>query len=229
MIFSKRSICIRLFDERRVRDFAGLRRRAFLTRLPAETRMILSRHYTKNIVCLESLWDAELENRLSELPVLELTARTMGVKFIYLTCNTKRELRHNLRLVGSSKRKAYGILMLAFHGEPGSIELAGDSNLNLEGLITMMGRRFAGWVVHFASCGTVNVEKQRLQRFVEATGVAMVMGYTKEVDWTEGTVMDLLLLRWLQNYKNLHSLLKHLKKHYPDLIKITGFKVYPPT
>lgn len=187
--------------------------------------MALVRHYIKNIVCLESLWDAELENRLSVLPILELTSRTMGVKFIYLTCNTKSELRHNLRLVG--KRKSYGILMLAFHGEPGSIELAGDSDVSIETLITMMGRKFSGWVVHFASCGTVQIDDKRLARFIEATGVALVMGYTKEVDWTEGVVMDLLLLRWLQSYRNLQSLVKHLHKNYRDLIKITGFQAYP--
>jgi hypothetical protein len=189
-------------------------------------RMTRVRQYAKNIVCLESLWDSELENRLSVLPILELTARTMEVKYIFLTCNTKAELRHNLRLVG--KKKSYGILMLAFHGEPGIIELAGEkSHVSLESLITMMGRRFAGWVVHFGSCGTVQIDEDRLERFIAATGVAMVMGYTKQVDWTEGVAMDLVLLRWLQGYKNLSAFQKHMKKRYAALIKFTGFHTYP--
>lgn len=182
--------------------------------------------YLKHIVCLESLWDGDLENRLSMLPILELTARTTNAKFVCLTCNTKPELKHNLSLFG--KMKGYGILMLAFHGDNGKIELPGHILVSLESLSDMMKRQFTGWIVHFATCETVNVEDARLARFVEETGVTVVTGYTREVDWIEGSIMDLLLLRWLQYYRNLGALLKHLNKHYPDLIKLTGLKIYPP-
>lgn len=180
--------------------------------------------YLKNIACLEALWDEDLENRLSVLPVLELTARITNAKFVYLTCNTKAELRHNLGLL--RRRKSYGILVLAFHGDTGRIELA-DKFVSLESLATMMGERFAGWVVHLASCSTVMIDEERLARFVAETKVAMVLGYTKMVDWTEGAVMDLLLLRWLQYYRDLGALWKHLHKHYPDLLALTGLKAFP--
>lgn len=183
------------------------------------------RQYTKNIACLESLWDAKLENRLSMLPLLELTSKINDVRYSFLTCNTKSELRHNLSLLG--KKKSYGILLMAFHGEPGSIELAGADKIKLDALARYMGRRFEGWVVHFASCGTIKADDETLEKFVTSTGVAMVMGYSKSVDWTEGAVMDLLVLRWLQFYKDLGALLKHLVKNYPDLVAITGFRAYP--
>jgi hypothetical protein len=182
------------------------------------------RHYLKNIACLESIWDSDLENRMNVLPVLELTARATGAKFIYLTCNTRPELRHNLELL--RKKKFYGILLLSFHGEPGVIELAG-TRVKLESLAWLMGKHFAGWVVHFASCSTVKIDEERMARFVELTGVAMVLGYTKAVDWTEGTVMDLLLLSRLQYYRNVRSLWKHLARKYPDLLEITGLQVFP--
>jgi hypothetical protein len=184
------------------------------------------RLYLKNIVCLESLWDGDLENRLSMLPILELTARTTNAKFVCLTCNTKAELKHNLGLFG--KMKGYGILMLAFHGDKGKIELPGHILVSLESLSDMMKRQFAGWIVHFATCDTISVEDARMARFVEETGVSVVTGYTKEVDWIEGSIMDLLLMRWLQYYRNLGALLKHLHKSYPDLMKLTGLKIYPP-
>jgi hypothetical protein len=183
-----------------------------------------ARQYLKNIVCLESLWDEDLENRLSVLPILELTARTTNAKFVYLTCNTRAELRHNLGLF--KRGSAYNILVLAFHGDPGEIELPGNVLVSIENLAEMMRRRFAGWIVHFASCGTVKVDEERMAAFVAATGVAMVTGYVNLVDWTEGTVMDLLLLRWLQYYRNLGAFLKHLHKSYPDLVALTGLKVY---
>jgi hypothetical protein len=182
--------------------------------------------YLKNIVCLESLWDGDLENRLSMQPVMELVARTTNAKFICLTCNTKAELKHNLSLYG--KMKAYGILVLAFHGDVGKIELPGHILVSLESLSDMMKRQFAGWIVHFATCDTVKVEDARMARFVEETGVTVVTGYTREVDWIEGSIMDLLLLRWIQYYRNVGALLRHLHKHYPDLIKLTGLKVFPP-
>lgn len=182
------------------------------------------RHYLKNIACLESIWDEDLENRMSVRPVLELTSYATGAKFIYLTCNTKPELRHNLELL--RKRKGYGVLLLSFHGEPGKIELAGTL-VNLESLAWMMGRHFAGWVVHFASCSTVKIDEERMAKFVALTGVAMVLGYTQAVDWTDGTVMDLLLLSRLQYYRNVRSLWKHLEKRYPDLVRMTGLEVFP--
>ena len=74
---------------------------------------------------------------------------------------------------------------------------------------------------------TVMIDEDQLTQFVEATGVAMVMGYTKLVDWTEGAVMDLLLLRWLQYYRDLGALWKHLLKNYPDLMELTGLQAFP--
>jgi len=181
------------------------------------------RHYLKNIACLESIWDEDLEDRVSVRPVLQLISRATGARFIYLTCNTKPELRHNLNLL--HKRKSYGILLLSFHGDPGIIELA-DTHVKLESLAWMMGKHFAGWVVHFASCSTVKIDEDRMAKFVELTGVAMVLGYTEAVDWTEGTVMDLLLLSRLQYYRNVRSLWKHLWKKYPDLVRMTGLRVF---
>ncbi len=183
--------------------------------------------YLKNIACLESLWDENLEQRLSVLPILELTSRATSARFVYLTCNTRAELKHNLRLL--CRKKSYGILVLAFHGDPGKIELGGDVFVSLESLATMMGTLFAGWVIHFASCSTVDVEAARLARFVSETKVAMITGFTKEVDWTEGAVMDLLLLRWLQYYRDMNALWKHLQKNYSGLIETTGMKAFPVT
>jgi hypothetical protein len=183
------------------------------------------RKYSKNVACLESLWDRDLENRLSILPVLDIISKVTRNRCMYLTCNTKAELRHNLDLFGN--KKSYSVLMMAFHGVAGEIELAHDTFVPLEDLATMMRKRFAGWVVHFASCGTVKASDERLAAFVEKTGVAMVMGYTRKVDWTESVVMDMLVLRWLQYYIDLKAMVRHLQKNYPDLIAITGFQAYP--
>jgi len=52
---------------------------------------------------------------------------------------------------------------------------------------------------------------------MNATGVSMVLGYKKDVDWIESTVTDLLFLDWLQSYKNMKSLWKRFRERYREL------------
>jgi hypothetical protein len=113
-------------------------------------------NYKKNIACLESLWDPNIENRLTVVPILELSSKISDLKFIHLTCNTVEELKYNLNIL--KRRKGYGILYLAFHGCPGEIIL-GKSSIDIENLAAFMGRGFMNWVVHFGSCETIDIEK----------------------------------------------------------------------
>jgi hypothetical protein len=47
-----------------------------------------ARDHRKNIACLESLWNSDIENRLSVVPVLELVSRVNGIRYTYLACGT---------------------------------------------------------------------------------------------------------------------------------------------
>lgn len=55
--------------------------------------------YKKNIFCLESLWNENTEQKLSVLPILELTAKMNEIKFIHLSCNTLAEFKYNIKLI----------------------------------------------------------------------------------------------------------------------------------
>lgn len=81
-------------------------------------------------------------------------------------------------------------------------------------------------VVHFGSCETIDIEKYRISNFIAVTEVSMVVGYKRDVDWIDSAAMDLLLLDWLQEYKNMHQLWKRIKMNYKDLITITGLKAF---
>lgn len=179
--------------------------------------------YPKNIACLESLWDKDIENRLSVSPILEIVSKMDGVKYTYLTCSTAEELKYNMVLL--KRKKGYGILYLAFHGRPGDIILA-NSPINIETLAIFMGKGFKGWIVHFGTCGTTNVKKDRIINFIKATDVSMVLGYRKGVDWIDSAALDLLILDWLQEYKNIASFWKTFKKVNKGLISITGLKAF---
>jgi hypothetical protein len=180
--------------------------------------------YLKDIACLESLWDTNVENKLTVAPLLELIASINYIRFTHLTCNTLDELEFNLRSLPS--RRTYKILYLAFHGNPGEIQLGDDTVIPLEKLATMMGRKFAGWIIHFGTCGTLQAPRPRLRTFFRETRVAMLLGYRKDVDWIESAAMDLILLDWLQSYKSLPSMWKRVRGSYRDLIAATGLTVF---
>ena len=188
--------------------------------------MGLAKQYKKNIICLESLWDQDLEShrRLSMGPILDLVSKLNDVKVIYMSCNTKEELRYNLLKI--KRRSGYGILYFAFHGSPGEVQLD-EGPLDLETMATFMGRGFVNWVVHFGTCSTIDTERGRIESFLEATRISMLAGYKKDVVWTDSAALDLLFLTWLQRYKNMRALWKKFKRTYSGLISSTGFNVIP--
>jgi hypothetical protein len=185
--------------------------------------MTRSTSYSKRIACLESLWHTDLEDHWSVRPILEVVATIQDVKLAHLSCNTEPEFAYNLKML--AKRRADGILYLAFHGGPGELYLADDTAISLEALSEYMGTRFTDWTIHFGCCSTVRVEPERVQAFIEATRVKMVIGYTKDVDWIESSAMDLLIFQALQQYVDLHACWRALQKRYPDLIARTGLAV----
>lgn len=181
--------------------------------------------YKKNIACLESLWDENLENRLTVRPILQIAATLNDVQVIYLTCNTVEEFKHNL--VKLKRRRGYGVLYLSLHGSPGEVHVD-DAVLDLESLAALMGKGFQNWILHFGSCGTVDVPRGRLQRFIAATGVALVVGYRGDVVWVDSAALDLLLLDWAQAYKDMRSLWNKVRTSYRDLVRLTGMQAFHP-
>ena len=185
--------------------------------------MALTKNYHKNIACLESFWNEDIENRLSVAPILELLSKRNGIKFTLLTCNTKEELEYNLNLL--KRRKGYEILYLAFHGKPGRIFLDGTS-VDIETLAKFMRKGFNNWVIYFGCCSTLNVKKERISNFMKDTGGTLVIGYDKYIDWLISTALDLLLLDSLQFYKNMRSFWSFLERTYQGIAEITGLKAF---
>ena len=179
--------------------------------------------YRKKIACLESLWDSDVEKRLSVIPIVKLASKLHDLKFTHLTCNTQEELKHNLKKL--KRKPGYGILYLSFHGHPGEIVVDGFK-MKIESLASFMGTGFTNWVVHFGTCETIDTEKDRIYDFIEATGVSMVLGYKIDVCWVDATALDFLLLERLQWYKDMRKMWKRFKKNYKDLISITGLRAF---
>ena len=185
--------------------------------------MVKSKTYKKNIVCLEALWDQDVENRLTVLPILELTAKASRVKTIFMTCNTLAELEHNLKI--ARRMRGYGILYFAFHGSPGKIHLDG-STVELELLSFFMEKHFKNWIVHFDSCAALRVKKSRIRRFLDETGILMLTGYKRRVDWMESAALGLLFLDWIQRYKNMRIFWERFRNTYTTLTRSTGIRAF---
>jgi hypothetical protein len=179
--------------------------------------------HKKKIACIETLWDGNIESRLSVVPLLELSQRVNDVKWAYLTCNTEEELKYNLAKL--KHRRGYGILYLSCHGKPGQLILD-QAPVEIETLAGIMGEGFTNWVVHFGSCATLNIAQARISRFIATTGVAMVIGYRKDIDWIDSAAVDLLLFDRLQEYRSMHRFWEHFKERYHDLIVLTGLRAY---
>jgi hypothetical protein len=176
----------------------------------------------RNIACVESMWNGHIENKLNVLPTLELISKTMESKFSHLTCNTREELQYNLNLLC---KRNYGVLYFAFHGSPGRIHLHRD-RVKLPELAGMMNHRFTNWIIHFGTCSTLR-KPTAVRDFVEQTQVAMVTGFTRDVDWIESSSFELLLFKAFHTFKSPRVVIRHLQQKYPDLVESTGFKFFP--
>lgn len=184
----------------------------------------LLKSHKKNIFCLESLWNENVERKLSVLPLLEVTEKVKNVKFIHLTCNTVSEFKFNIKFL--KRKKSYQILYLAFHGIAEGIQFADGTCLTLDELATIMNDDFKDLIVHFGTCSTLKAKDESLANFVNTTNVRMLSGFTTDVEWEESAALELLYFSSLQQYKNIKYLNAFFQKSYPDLIKLTGFKTF---
>ena len=101
-----------------------------------------------------------------------------------------------------------------------------DLAVDMESLATFMGKGFRNWVIFFDSCRTMKIGKDRISDFISATEVKMVIGYRKGLDWMDGAAIDLLILNWLQFYKDMKKFWKRFRRVYRDLVWISGLNVY---
>lgn len=181
--------------------------------------------YKKGIACIESFWDSNVERRLNVGPLLEIIASRNSSRFIHLTCNTQDELKFALKSIPA--KAPFRILYFAFHGHPGTIELADGTSLSLDELATIMGRKFANWVIHFGTCGTIHTTPAVLRDFKRRTGAALLLGYTKNIDWVESAAMDLILFDWMLYSQKMGSMWSRVKDRYPGLVSLTGLAAFP--
>lgn len=188
----------------------------------------------KGIYCLETEWFGR-KDKTSVEPVLRLLETTYGLRVPYIHRNvaTREELEHRLREWLRAEFNTHPILYLAFHGRPGQIDITGPADgIGLAELATVLEGRCKGRVLHFGSCGTLNLESRRLREFRQQTKALALMGYKSRIDWLPSTVLDLLLLGSLQKVsftrRGIRAVDGKLRRTAVSLRRSLKFRLYCP-
>lgn len=179
------------------------------------------------IFCLEGEWDSDLTRRLSVRPVLELLEQLDVAQWIHRDVATRSEFEYYLDRWTSDEYSRFSVLWLAMHGDSATISLSGDEegSVAMDELEEFLAGRCAGKVVYFASCSTLKEDPKRLQQFAKRTGARAVIGYRKNVDWSEAAAFEVLLLQELATRVKSNGIFKRLQEDHPVLAKRMGLVV----
>jgi hypothetical protein len=191
---------------------------------------------TKGVFCLEGDWWNDLNRTSTVRPILELGGaggRKKTVPFVHRDVATREELAFYLRVWTQKRYAGYPILYLAFHGSPGQIALSDwrrkSASVSLDWIAETLDGRCKGRVVHFGSCGTMDVRRSRLQKFLDATGAIAITGHTCQTDWVKSAAFELLLFDAFQDRSltraGARAVGAHLEREVRHLSRDLGFRM----
>jgi hypothetical protein len=185
------------------------------------------------LFCVEGDWAADHNRSTSVKPLLELLSQgaTRKLDIVYPTALTREEFAYHLLRWRRARR--YGLLYLAFHGDPGRLYLGhrqrdGDA-VTLDDIATMIGPGLSGRVIHFGSCSTLDIDRRHITRFVRRTGMTAATGFAADLDWLRSTVFELLFLSTLlerrMTLRGARRLQQALKREVPSLRRELAFRM----
>lgn len=180
----------------------------------------------KNILCLEGNWDGfVLEPKSGMKSLLDFITANQGTYYSYNFINTIEEFKY---VLDNTNTRNFSMLYLGFHGKPNSI-ITGrykEFEIQIQDLAKMLGKKFSGYGIHFASCAVLDVNDEVLRSFKDETELAFISGYTKNVDFEESSLTDLALInRWMHS-KKYGKMFTNMQKTYKSIILENGFRFY---
>ena len=156
----------------------------------------------KGVFCLEGDWEKDLKSRTSIGPLLELLEKSgyPSVPYIRRDVGTLTEFDYYLGRWTLKKYNPYPILYLGFHGSPGRLHVGhgAGSGIDLKELEERLEGKCKKRIVHFGSCGTLDIHGTRIRNFIKRTGALAVCGYKSEVDWMLSAAFEIILFYELQ-------------------------------
>jgi hypothetical protein len=162
----------------------------------------MSTSTVKGVFCLEGDWEENLKSRTSIGPLLELLERSAypSVPYIRRDVGTLTEFDYYLGRWTLKKYDAYPILYLGFHGSPGKLHVGHGrgSGVFLKELEERLAGKCKKRIIHFGSCGTLDIHGHSVRSFLNRTSALAVCGYKSEVDWMLSAAFEIILFYELQ-------------------------------
>lgn len=193
--------------------------------------MAVKRH---GVFGLEGEWVSEdLTDRTSVLPLLELLSgrtvreRDVQFEFVHRRVATRSEMDFYLNEWAKTTYRPYLFGYFAFHGLPGQLLLAYDEPYSLEEVAAQLDGACDACVLHFAGCGIVDIDTERLANFVRRTNARAICGYREPVDWVESAALDLIVIEAAVRYKQWGRAMRYLETKHAGLVERLGFRSYP--
>ena len=135
---------------------------------------------TWGVCCIETVWDRG--TNWSAQPILAMMKERWGANFVHRNAVTRDEFFRHLKSWVDDEDCDYPILYLGYHGKAGEIWLDGESpgpvanRVSLTGVCDGINVPKENSLIHFASCGTLDVPDADLKGFVKRTGASCVSG-----------------------------------------------------
>lgn len=181
------------------------------------------------LVCLESYWNERLFQTASVKGFFESMAPLLHPPLVvaHRFVESESGLAHYAKRGGVLWRQAdvfdAPVFYLAFHGAPGAVRPV-LGRIGADRLCEAFeGYGASGYrnLIYFAACNVLRGKEGRAfaRRFLKATGVRAVIGYTTTVDWMASLVADLLFLHRFYSdpspWRNLKRIFASVQRDYP--------------
>ena len=160
----------------------------------------------RGIFCIETVWFGA-EDYTSVRPMLQMLKDSfLEVPFVYRIAQTREEFILNLVQWKQLPANQFPILYLCYHGIDNHICFVGNDMMSVDEIREQLVE--AGLcncrLIHFASCGTINMLPEAVDCFLEETRACAISGYTETVHWMPSMAIDLLYFECLQDIEGLH-------------------------
>lgn len=180
---------------------------------------------TNGVYCVEGKWRNTLNGRASVRPVLELLEGQKQIRHHHSSVINGAQIGQYLQEWGKASYGRYMTLFLAMHGTKGRIHWSSNNrdSLSVAELAGLMPMNVGNCYVYLGACLTL-ADDIAGRAFVDATGVAALVGYNKSIDWIEGAAFEVILLGLMANHNQYPKALYDLiTRRYPDLARRLGF------
>jgi hypothetical protein len=178
------------------------------------------------IFALEGEWDSKkLEEKKGIEPMLRYMQDSLDSQYILRRVNTKESLSKYFKQLNERRYKNHQVVYMAFHGSSRKVWLDNEDSISFDELAELADGALKDRVVHFGSCQVMRTSVPLIEEFKEKTGARFVSGYSKTVDFLDGTLFDMVLLYYSTIYDKNKTILSRLEKDYDSLCNKLGFKM----